>query len=46
MYRCFSNGQVEVGEPVIIDEYNHIVNVLRMTPGQEIELASENGVFL
>lgn len=46
MYRCFSNRQVEIGESLIIDEYNHIVNVLRMTPGQELELASDNGVFL
>ena len=46
MYRAFINKDLKKDDQVFIDEYNHIVNVLRMTPGQEIELAGNNGVFL
>lgn len=46
MYRSFIDQDVQVNSQIIIDEYKHIVNVLRKTPGDQLELVAKNGVFL
>lgn len=46
MYRCFIDQDPEIGQDIIIDEYNHIVRSLRMVEGDQLELAGPGGVFL
>ncbi|MDO5718802.1 MAG: 16S rRNA (uracil(1498)-N(3))-methyltransferase [Tissierellia bacterium] len=48
MHRIFTDKEIDIKENYIVDkeDYNHIVNSLRMREGEEVEIASSNAVYL